>query len=181
MNVRRSTALALLAVALAGPLPLVASTPAPRTIEGWLRELPSGPEWEAWLRTQTTLPDVDAMPGTAWLPDPLRRTDGAPVRTAAGWSARREELLKLFQHYVTGTMPPAPGNVRVASREVKRDGGVTQEKLVLEFGPGHRARLRVELLIPEGPGPFPVFLSQENHRAWAVVAVSRGYLGCVYA
>ncbi|MFO1448957.1 MAG: prolyl oligopeptidase family serine peptidase [Opitutaceae bacterium] len=180
MSLRQFLALSSILAVAVGPLHLFA-TPPPKTVEGWLKELPASPEWETWLRAQPSLPDLAALPGQAWLPDPLLRIDGTPVRRPAEWPARREELLRLFQHYVTGTMPPAPGNVRVESRETRREGSVTQEKLVLAFGPDHRARLRVELLIPDAPGPRPVFLTQENHRAWAVIAVSRGYLGCIYA
>ena len=181
MKLFRWAALAFLSAALGGPQCQAVGTPAPRTVDGWIKQLPPSPDWEKWLRAQPSLPDIDALPPNPWLPDPLRRTDGTIVRTAAAWPARREELLGLFQHYVTGTAPPAPGNVRVASRETRRDGAITREMLILEFGPDHRGRLRVELLVPEGPGPFPVFLTQENHRAWAVVAVSRGYIGCIYA
>ena len=39
----------------------------------------------------------------------------------------------------------------------------------------------MELLIPPGKGPFPVFMSQWNHREWAQIAVRRGYVGCLYA
>jgi cephalosporin-C deacetylase-like acetyl esterase len=53
--------------------------------------------------------------------------------------------------------------------------------VLLEFGPRLAARLNLELIIPKGDGPFPVFLTQDTHRRWALVAVSRGYLGCVYA
>jgi pimeloyl-ACP methyl ester carboxylesterase len=35
--------------------------------------------------------------------------------------------------------------------------------------------------VPNGDGPFPVFITQDNHRRWALIAVSRGYIGCVYA
>src|SRR5690625_3483578 len=36
-------------------------------------------------------------------------------------------------------------------------------------------------MIPPGDGPFPVFMTQWNHREWAQIAVRRGYIGCVYA
>src|SRR5690625_5836694 len=36
-------------------------------------------------------------------------------------------------------------------------------------------------MIPPGTGPFPVFMTQWNHREWAQIAVRRGYIGCVYA
>jgi pimeloyl-ACP methyl ester carboxylesterase len=53
--------------------------------------------------------------------------------------------------------------------------------VLLEFGPKNKARLHAEIMIPKGRPPFPVFITQDNHRAWAVLAVSRGYIGCVYA
>ena len=51
----------------------------------------------------------------------------------------------------------------------------------LEFGPDHRATLRLELIIPDGKGPFPVFLTNHAHnRPWIYTAVRRGYIACVY-
>jgi dienelactone hydrolase len=115
------------------------------------------------------------------LPDPLRRPNGPAIKTKNQWHGRRNELLQLFQHYVFGKVPPPPGNVRVGAEEVREEPGAMLRQLTLEFGPGHRARLHVELLVPKGKGPFPVFITQDNHRRWALVALSRGYLGCVYA
>jgi dienelactone hydrolase len=146
------------------------------------RILPASAPWEAWLqRTGELPPDFAAMPGVGELPDALRFQDGRPVKSRKDWPARRAELLGLFQHYVIGRVPEAPGNTRVAESRERVEDGVRVCELTLEFGPEHRARLRVELLIPPGPGPFPVFITQDNHRRWALVAVSRGYLGCVYA
>ena len=51
----------------------------------------------------------------------------------------------------------------------------------LEFGPEHRAVLRVQLMIPPGNGPFPVFLTNyPRNRPWVATAVRRGYIGCIY-
>ncbi|MBI3876955.1 MAG: alpha/beta fold hydrolase, partial [Verrucomicrobia bacterium] len=120
-----------------------------------------------------------SIPG---LPNAMKFENGKPVKTPAQWRERREELLKLLQHYVIGTVPPAPGNVRAVEMKARQEpGGVTCHEFVLEFGPGHKARLHVELLIPKGNGPFPVFITQDNHRRWALIAASRGYIGCVYA
>ncbi len=58
---------------------------------------------------------------------------------------------------------------------------VVLRKVLLEFGPGQKARLHLELILPPGPGPFPVFLT--NHprtRPWAATAVRRGYAACIY-
>ena len=38
-----------------------------------------------------------------------------------------------------------------------------------------------DLLTPPGEGPFPVFMSQWNHRGWAQIAVRRGYMALLYA
>jgi dienelactone hydrolase len=78
-------------------------------------------------------------------------------------------------------MPPAPGNLRAIVTETRREGTSTVRLVRLEFGPGHRGSLRVELIIPDGQGPFPVFLT--NHartRPWVNTAVRRGYIGCIY-
>ncbi len=37
------------------------------------------------------------------------------------------------------------------------------------------------MLIPQGDGPFPVFLTQSDHRGWALIALQRGYIAGVYA
>jgi dienelactone hydrolase len=53
---------------------------------------------------------------------------------------------------------------------------------VIEFGPDHRARLHLQLIIPSGTGPFPVFLTNHSRErfTWVNTAVSRGYLACYY-
>ena len=57
----------------------------------------------------------------------------------------------------------------------------TRREVELRFGPNGAAKLWVQLLIPPGDGPFPVFITQHNHRAWARIALRRGYIGVVYA
>jgi dienelactone hydrolase len=151
-------------------------------LEELRRVLPPSAPWEAWLEESGELPpDFTRWPGVPELPDPLRLASGPAVTTPAEWTPRRAELLGLFQHYVFGSVPPPPGNVRVAERQIRRESGAHLEEVTLEFGPEHQARLRLEILRPPGPGPFPVFLTQYNHRRWALIAVSRGYLACVYA
>jgi dienelactone hydrolase len=149
--------------------------------EELLRLLPKSAAWEEWLgRTGELPPDFEAAPGNADLPDPLRFANGRPVKGRAAWRPRRAELLELFQEYVIGRVPPPPGNVTVVEERVRSEDGVTVTELTLAFGPERRARLGLEVLAPAGTGPFPVFITQENHRRWALIAVSRGYLACVY-
>ncbi len=163
-------------------VPAVLPATVPRTAEEWIAFLPGSGDWNQRLRDGSLpLLDPEALPGSAWLPDPLRFSDGRLVTGAADWPARRRELLALFEHYTTGVMPPPPSGMQVTDLRETKFGGVLQRTLQLAFGADSRARLHVELFVPEGPGPFPVFLTQANHRAWALVAASRGYLGCVYA
>src|SRR5687767_7403790 len=143
-------------------------SPTPQeTLEALRRLLPKSEPWEAWLRKTGELPpNFDALPDYAFLPDPLRLMDGGEVRRE-DWPQRRQELLTLFQRYVTGTMPPSPGNVRAAHVKSREEPGALIDEVLLEFGPDYRAKLRMELIIPRGrSGPFPVFLTQDNQRGW---------------
>ncbi|HNU51654.1 MAG TPA: alpha/beta fold hydrolase [Verrucomicrobiota bacterium] len=146
------------------------------------RLLPASAPWERWLeRTGELPPAFDQLPARRLLPDPLRFEDGRAIRRRGQWPARRAELLRLFEHYVTGAWPPAPA-WRVAERRVDPGAhGVAVESVTLEFGPGYQARLHLDLMLPGRGYPAPVFLTQENHRRWAAIAVSRGYVGVVYA
>jgi len=140
--------------------------------------LPASEPWEAWLtRTAEQPPDFEALPSHADLPDPL----AGGIATPEAWRARREELLGLFKQWVIGTVPPPPDNLEATVTAEGRQDGASVREVELRFGPDRKARLRLELLLPEGEGPFPVFLTQDNHRGWALIALRRGYAACVYA
>jgi cephalosporin-C deacetylase-like acetyl esterase len=178
MHAPRSLALVFCAIGL-GVVALSAARP--QTAEEWIAFLPGCEDWNQKLRSGALpLVDPETLPGTPWLPDPLRFADGRPVANAVAWPARRRELLELFQHYTMGKMPPSSAARVVEASELSRDG-IRHRRVTLGFGSDTRARLRLELFVPSGQGPFPVFLTQANHRAWALVAASRGYIGCVYA
>lgn len=138
-----------------------------------------------WLRRTGELPpDFEQMPSLPFLPNPLVLDEGGkniPVRTGGQWEEKREWMKKQLMHYVTGSFPPAPDNLQVKVWGERMDGKTCLRMVELSFGPGNEAKLTVELMFPPGKGPFPVFLTQWNHREWAQVAVRRGYIGCVYA
>ncbi|MDD4192068.1 MAG: alpha/beta fold hydrolase, partial [Mangrovibacterium sp.] len=138
-----------------------------------------------WLtRTGELPPDFDRMPSVPFLPDPLVLDEGGKnisVTTREQWAEKREWMKKQLQYYIAGTFPPAPDNLKAAVLSERTESSVRLRMVELSFGPEHRAKLTVELMIPPGKGPFPVFLTQWNHREWAQVAVRRGYMGCVYA
>ncbi|MDX2151690.1 MAG: alpha/beta fold hydrolase [Bryobacteraceae bacterium] len=127
-------------------------------------------------------PDLSKMKSQPFLPDPLRMLEsGKRIVTRVDWGRQRELIRGEYERWVFGSMPPAPGNLRGVVTKESKDGDVTLREVTLEFGPGHKGRLRVQLLIPPGKGPFPVFLTNHpRERPWALTAVRRGYLGCVY-
>ena len=138
-----------------------------------------------WLeRTGELPPDFDRMPSLPFLPDPLVLDEcvrNIPVKTPEQWQEKKDQMKKQLQHYKSGTIPPAPDNLKAQILSEKTDGEVLLRQVELSFGPGHKAKLTLELMIPPGDGTFPVFLTQWNHREWAQVAVRRGYIGCIYA
>ncbi len=142
--------------------------------------------WEDWVRRTGELPpDFRTMPSQAGLPDPLiLQTDGraTPVTSLVEWEQQRRWIRSQIEHWVFGKMPPRPDNLRVASSEERQEDGMTVRNVLLEFGPGHRAKLHLQLYIPSGPGPFPVFLTNHSREQspWIRTAVGRGYLACYY-
>jgi len=133
--------------------------------------------WEEWQkRTGELPPDFARMRSQPFLPDPLEG-----VKTREDWSKRRAWIRAQFEQWVFGKMPPPPGNLRAVVTGERQEGAVTVRDVRLEFGPGHKATLRLQLLIPPGPGPFPVFLTNHmRNRPWVATAVRRGYIGCIY-
>ncbi|HUW63074.1 MAG TPA: alpha/beta fold hydrolase [Candidatus Bathyarchaeia archaeon] len=147
--------------------------------------LPKNESFEAWLEQSGEMPpDFDSIPSRAILPGPLdagRFGSDTPVADPAQWPARRAQIMESLHQWILGSVPPPPDNLTAEVVDEHEEPGALVRNVLLKFGPSHAASLRVELLIPKGAGPFPVFMTQTNHRAWALVAVRRGYLACVYA
>lgn len=141
--------------------------------------------FQDWIdRTNELPPDFDTLPSIPFLPDPLILDEGGkniPVTSPSLWVEKRKWMKEQLEYYITGSYPPPPENLEAEILSEEGDGQTTLRMIRLTFGPGHRAKLTVELMIPPGKGPFPVFLTQWNHREWAQIAVRRGYIGCVYA
>jgi len=140
--------------------------------------------WRDWLkRTGELPPDYDELPSLPFLPDPLIIDEGGkniPVETISQWNVKRMEMIQLAQRWITGTIPPPPGNMQAELLEEKKTGHLTERKLLLRFGPAFKAQLHVTLLIPPGDGPFPVFICpwKKDRYDWVQAAVRRGYIGC---
>lgn len=141
--------------------------------------------WEEWLkRTGALPPDFLTMPSRPFIPDPLVMLDDAnpaPIHSVGQWQRQRRLIRARFEEWIVGRMPPAPGNVRPVVLETRQEGDTTVQRIRLEFGPDHRATLRLQLLIPPGKGPFPVLVTNHQRgRPWVNAAIRRGYAGCIY-
>lgn len=138
-----------------------------------------------WLkRTGELPPDFDRMPSIPFLPDPLVEDEGGkniPIISAVQWDKKRLWMKEQLEYYITGTYPKSPVSFKVKVLSEKNEGSTTLRTVELSFGPQEQAKLTIELMIPQGKGPFPVFMAQWNHRGWAQIAVRRGYMACVYA
>lgn len=140
--------------------------------------------WGDWLeRTGELPPDFDEMPSLPFLPDPLILDEGGkniPVETIEQWHRKRAQMKKHAQQWITGTVPPPPDNLQVKVLEEKMKGKLREREVMLRFGPDHKAKLHMTLLIPPGEGSFPVFICpwKKDRYDWVQAAVRRGYIGC---
>lgn len=127
---------------------------------------------------------INKLPSVPFLPEPLILDEGGkniPVKTAAQWQQKRTEITERYQYWVSGSVPPPPKNLQVKVLSETVENNVKIRTVELTFGPGNRAKMTLQLMIPPSRKPLPVFMTQWNHRGWAQIAVRRGYIGCIYA
>ncbi len=179
----RRCSILLLLLGMAGSEPAQAITPAERReyLAKLQQILPDVPSFREWLQKTGELPpDFDALPRINGLPEPLQFLNGKAVRTPRDWPARRTEIRQLFEKYDLGTFPPKPKLDRAVALDETRGNGYLVRNLRLEFGPGSKGTMRVQVMIPDGQGPFPVLISP-NLPGWAPSLLRRGYISCGYA
>ena len=179
----RKVLLPLLAAALCGaPRAWPMSLEQRRAYLDWMQHhLPPDPEWTAWQQKTGVLPpDFDALPRQNALPDPLQFLDRHLVRSAADWPARRAEIGRLLEQYQTGRFPAKPKLDRIVPLSETRGPGWVTRDVRLEFGPDDKATLRVQVTLPDGPGPFPVLIAP-NLPGWGPALIRRGYISAGYA
>jgi hypothetical protein len=78
--------------------------------------------------------------------------DGAPVRTAADWQRRRQQILSEW-HELMGPWPPVLTDTRIEVLAESRRETFIQRRVRLEVARGQRTE--GWLLVPDGTGPFP--------------------------
>lgn len=141
--------------------------------------------WLDWVKRSGELPpDFEALPSIPFLPDPLLIDPGGkqiPVKTPYQWNEQRAYIAQQVKHLISGTFPAPPAQVKAQVLSEQVTNGMKIQLIELRFGDNDKARLTLELFTPPGNGPFPVFMTQWNHRGWAQIAVRRGYMGLVYA
>ena len=141
--------------------------------------------WEDWIkRTGELPPNYGVIPSIPFLPDPLIIGEGKEnkkITTIAEWDGQREYFKEQVKHILSGTFPDPPTNLKAEILSERTDNGVRIQMIELRFGENHKAKLTLEVFTPPGEGPFPVFMTQWNHRGWTQIAVRRGYMGLIYA
>ena len=143
--------------------------------------LPDVPSFRQWLdKTGELPPDFDALPRVNGLPDPLKFLDGRPVTTPVEWKSRRAEIRKLFEKYQTGTFPQRPKLDRAVVLDETHGKGYLIRNVRLEFGPGGKGTMRVQVMIPDGKGPFPVLMAP-SLAGWGPQLLRRGYISAGFA
>ena len=118
-----------------------------------------------------SFPDPQALPAAAAMPDPFLMFNGAAVHSKEQWlNERRPELKMLFEHYMYGTIPPAPSRLeaKVSARYPDfLDGKATLKLVSIQTGPENAPRIELMLVVPnQHTLPAPVFLAMNfcgNH------------------
>ncbi|MDQ7948959.1 MAG: alpha/beta fold hydrolase [Pedobacter sp.] len=141
--------------------------------------------WADWLARAGELPpDFYTMKSTPNLPEPLFLTKNGkevPITTLVQWNEKRNWIKAEFQQWISGHVPPAPKSIKATIISDWREEGTHIQMIRLNFGPDQKAIMTLELMVPTGKGPKPVFMVPWTHRDWAQLAVRRGYIACVYA
>ena len=136
----------------------------------------------AWQkRSGDRPPDFANMRSMPYLPPLLEFYNGKPVRTLADWNQRKAEIRRLLRTYFLGQLPKtAPQLVNVRILNESRFRGAIDRQVELTFNTKPKVSITVEMMLPAGDGPFPVFMTQSNHRRWGLIALNRGYIVCLY-
>lgn len=140
------------------------------------------PWFEEWRRVKAEpVPDFSKLARISDLPPLMEFADGRPVQSLSDWESRRIEIKDLLCRYFLGSLPASrPQLAKVKILRQENELNALRQVVELTFGENPSAAFIIETLMPNGPGPFPVFMTQKTHRAWGVLALSRGYMVCVY-
>jgi hypothetical protein len=146
----------------------------------WRRALLIAVVGACWSLAEAGVPHA----GLYALPPLLEFSNGTPVTTLAQLQQRKAEAKQLLSTTFYGTFPETTPSLRSAlllnSTQLR---GHTDIFVALTFNTPNSATFTVEMLIPtacSGSSPCPLFMTQTNHRRWAVAGLGRGYIGLIY-
>jgi hypothetical protein len=86
------------------------------------------------------------------------------VTDAAQWEKRRARTPVLI-HIISRNDPAVSRNVAAASKTERREGDLPF-RMYFSNSPEKRASLNVAIDYSGWKGPFPVFITQDNHYRW---------------
>lgn len=137
----------------------------------------------AYGHREVVYPDASHLPSHPEIPDPLELADGTKVTTPSQWfNQRRPELQREFQHYMYGTLPPAPEHLRFDVQRVDRtmfDGKATKKEIAIHFSDDTNAPvIQLLLVVPNArkPGKARIKPDETVCGAGARKLMSRGPL-----
>jgi hypothetical protein len=113
---------------------------------------------------RAALPKPADLPAQMSLPDPLVMLDGRKVTSREMWfEQRRPELIRLFQHYMYGRLPPRPETLSIKVERVDAaafGGKATLREVTLKFGPPEAPAIHLMTVAPNHrTKPAPVVLA----------------------
>jgi hypothetical protein len=106
-------------------------------------------------RAQSPFPPVDKLPTDDKLPDPFQFFGSERrVEDKSDWDARRAEMLRMVEHYVSGPAFPQTHNAKLENLQTKEvyNGKATHHTVRLAMGPGHAIQCTFEYLVPNTDG-----------------------------
>lgn len=110
---------------------------------------------------EVVLPPPRELPALETLPEALVSFSGESIDTPDAWRERRRpELLRLFQNYVYGFVPPpAEVSATPGASDLLADG-VRYEEVTLRYGPEGTPPIHLAIFRPDAAsGPVPVFVA----------------------
>lgn len=118
------------------------------------------------------------------LPDPFLRPDGTRLRVVADWPAQRARLLEALLEMAYGVLPPPPARTLAGElhrHSVPRLDDALHVQYRLQTEPDPAVSFILDLLVPPGPGPYPVILNGDGCWRYVTDTISldvlrRGYI-----
>lgn len=110
---------------------------------------------ELWKKIAPQFQPAESPAGSNALRSPLIKADGTRVTDAAGWKARRAEILADW-HQRMGAWPAVIEKPKVEVLEETKRGEIIQRKLRFDLAPGKPTD--AYLLVPPGEGKRPAML-----------------------